>query len=321
MNANHDIHRAGGTTKENRHRIKIAACQYAIELFEEWGTYERHLCVLVDEAVAKGGKLLVLPEYAAMALTGQLAPAVRSDLQGSIAAMQALIPRWFELCETLARRHRIWFCPGSVPVLDDDGIYRNRCWLFGPDGVVGHQDKLIMTRFEREEWFIGAGKGLRVFETPFARIGILICYDSEFPVLGRQLVEAGADLILVPSCTDTMAGYHRVRIGCQARALEGQVAVVQSPTAGIANWSPAVDINTGRAALYLPPDYSLPDDGVLAQSPSARAETSSWLIQELDFAALNGVRQRGQVLPRCDWPEQFEHKVIDVVTAAQLEPC
>ncbi|GGO77893.1 amidohydrolase [Marinobacterium nitratireducens] len=310
---------SGSLQQTNPHLVKLAACQYAIELLESWDAYEAHLSGLVAEAVARDAELLLLPEYAGMALTGQLEPSIRSDLQGSITAMQALIPRWLELCENLARRHGIWFCPGSLPVLDDDGIYRNRCWLFGPDGVVGHQDKLIMTRFEREQWYIGAGQGLRVFEAPFARIGILICYDNEFPMLGRQLVDAGVDLILAPSCTDTQAGYHRVRIGCQARALEGQVAVLQSPTAGVADWSPAVDINTGRAALYLPPDYGLPDDGVLAQSASAEVTESRWLIQELDFAALHGVRLRGQVLTRRDWPEQFDHGVLEIVGRSAAE--
>jgi len=312
MNANLEF--GGGDASQRR--VRLAACQYAIELLEDWESYQRHLSELVAGAVAEGAELLLLPEYAGMALTGQLAPGIRSDLQDSITAMQSLIPRWLELCEALARHHRIWFCPGSLPVLDEDGIYRNRCWLFGPDGVVGHQDKLIMTRFEREQWYIGAGEGLRVFETPFARIGILICYDNEFPALGRQLVEAGVDLILAPSCTDTLAGYHRVRIGCQARALEGQIAVLQSPTAGIAGWSPAVDINTGRAALYLPPDYGLPDDGVAAQSEAAEVERSSWLIRDLDLAALHGVRLRGQVLTRRDWPEQFGHRVVEVTGSA-----
>ncbi|NVK40604.1 MAG: carbon-nitrogen hydrolase family protein [Oceanospirillaceae bacterium] len=304
-------------------RVKVASCQYAIELLQDWGAYERHLSDLVSAAVDEGAELLLLPEYAGMALTGQLPPDIRSDLQGSITAMQPLIPRWLELCEALARRHGVWFCPGSLPVLDDDGIYRNRCWLFGPDGVAGHQDKLIMTRFEREHWYIGAGQGLRVFETPFARVGILICYDNEFPMLGRKLVEAGVELILAPSCTDTIAGYNRVRIGCQARALEGQIAVLQSPTAGIADWSPAVDINTGRAALYLPPDYGLPADGVLGQSEADETDKTRWLIRELDFAALHEVRLRGQVLTRRDWPEQFEHEVIEVVEAGpetELQP-
>ncbi|UTW10615.1 carbon-nitrogen hydrolase family protein [Marinobacterium rhizophilum] len=287
-------------------RITLAACQYAIELLPDWQSYESHLRALVADAVQQGARLLLLPEYAGMALSGQLPAEVRSDLQASIAQLQPLIPRWLALCESLAKEHGIWLCPGSVAVLDDDGIYRNRCWLFGPDGLAGHQDKLIMTRFEREQWLIGAGSGLRVFETPFARIGILICYDSEFPLLGRTLTEAGVDLILAPSCTDTRAGFHRVRIGCQARALEGQVAVLQAPTAGLAPWSPALDINTGRAALYLPPDYGLPDDGVLAQSESETVEQSRWLLCELDFAALHDVRLRGQVFTRRDWCEQLD---------------
>ncbi|WP_020679371.1 carbon-nitrogen hydrolase family protein [Marinobacterium rhizophilum] len=287
-------------------RVTLAACQYAIELLTDWDSYERHLRALVAEAAEQGASLVLLPEYAGMALSGQLPEAVRSDLQASIAELQPLIPRWLALCESLAREHEIWFCPGSVAVLDEDGIYRNRCWLFGPDGVIGQQDKLMMTRFEREQWLIGPGSGLQVFDTPFARIGILICYDSEFPLLGRRLTEAGVDLILVPSCTDTRAGFHRVRIGCQARALEGQVAVLQAPTAGLAPWSPALDINTGRAALYLPPDYGLPDDGVQAQSASELAEQSRWLLCELDFAALHDVRLRGQVFTRRDWSEQFD---------------
>ncbi|ANG61187.1 amidohydrolase [Marinobacterium aestuarii] len=297
-------------------RVTLAACQYVIALLPDWDSYESHLRALVDDAVGQGASLLLLPEYAGMALSGQLPEAVRSDLQASIAQLQPLIPRWLALCESLAREHGIWLCPGSVAVLDTDGIYRNRCWLFGPDGMAGHQDKLIMTRFEREQWLIGAGSGLRVFETAFGRVGILICYDTEFPLLGRRLTEAGVDLILAPSCTDTRAGFHRVRIGCQARALEGQVAVLQAPTAGLAPWSPALDINTGRAALYLPPDYGLPDDGVLAQSASENTAQSNWLLCELDFAALHDVRLRGQVMTRRDWPEQLDGRAELVVESA-----
>lgn len=110
-----------------------------------------------------------------------------------------------------------------------EGGYRNRAFLFRPDGSSDHQDKLQMTRFENERWGIGAGDTIKTFDTAFGRIGIDICYDSEFPLIARRQVEQGADVILVPSCTDTLAGYWRVRIGCQARALENQCYVVQSP--------------------------------------------------------------------------------------------
>ena len=286
--------------------IKLAACQYAIELIESFDDYARHLTRLVGQAADQGAQLLLMPEYAGMVLAGQLDAAARSDLHGSIAGIQPIIPQWLELCETLARRYRVHFQPGSAPVLDDDGQYRNRAWLFGPEGLIGHQDKQIMTRFEREQWGIAAGTdGLRAFETPLGILGILICYDNEFPMLGRRLAELGVELVLAPSCTDTLAGSYRVRIGAQARALENQYAVLSSPTAGSAAWSPAMDENRGRAALYVPPDYGMPPSGILAESLSDMAEESSWLLVDIDLSGVARLRTEGQVATRRDWPEQF----------------
>lgn len=287
--------------------VKFASCQYAIELFDGWDAYAAHLEGLVAEAVGEGAELLLLPEYSAMALAGLLPEAERRDLHGSIAGMQPFILRWLKLCEAMARRHGIWFCPGSAPVLDPDGKYRNRAYLFGPEGIAGHQDKIVMTRFEREQWFIDSGvEGLRTFETPLGKLGILICYDNEFPMLARRLAEDGVELILAPSCTDTEAGYHRVRIGAQARALENQLAVLVSPTAGFAPWSPAVDENAGRAALYVPADYGMPPSGVFAQSEAVITETSVWLHGEIDLVRVSALRSEGQVALYRDWPEQFD---------------
>lgn len=286
--------------------LTLAACQYKIDLIETWGHYVLHLTGLVHQAVERGAKLVLLPEYAGLVLAGQLDPQTRSDLHGSIAGIQPLIPAWVELCEELARTHAIVFQPGSAPVLDPDGQYRNRAFLFGPDGLIGHQDKIIMTRFEREQWGIAAGKnGLTAFDTPLGKLGILICYDNEFPMLAHGLTEQGVDLILAPSCTDTLAGAYRVRIGAQARALENQIAVLASPTAGTAPWSPALDENRGRAALYVPSDYGMPPNGIYAESQSDTVEESHWLITEIDLDMVRRLRTEGQVATRRDWPEQF----------------
>ena len=286
--------------------IRLAACQYAIELHKTWDAYVDHLQRLCAEAVQDGAQLLLLPEYAGLVLSGLLREEQRGDLKGSIAGIQPLIEPWKALCERIARRWGIYLQPGSLPVQDSDGRYRNRAWLFGPDGVLGYQDKLIMTRFEREQWDIAPGEGLKVFETKLGKLGILICYDNEFPMLARQLAEAGADLILAPSCTDTEAGYNRVRIGAQARALENQIAVLQSPTVGLAPWSPALDENIGRAGLFVPPDHGMPADGVVALSDQLNPVGSQWLMCEVDLEAVRRVRQEGQVFTRRDWPEQFE---------------
>lgn len=286
--------------------IRVAACQYAIELHETWEAYADHLQGLCAEAVEAGARLLLLPEYAGLVLSGQLTSEQRGDLKASIAGIQPLIEPWKALCAGLAKRWGIYLQPGTLPVLDSDGAYRNRAWLFGPQGALGHQDKLMMTRFEREQWGIAAGHGLTVFDTDLGRLGILVCYDNEFPLLARRLAERGADLILAPSCTDTEAGYHRVRIGAQARALENQLAVLQSPTVGLAPWSPALDENLGRAGLFVPPDRGMPGDGVMALSESLDPQCSHWLVCDLDLEAVRRVRQQGQVFTRRDWPEQFE---------------
>ena len=89
------------------------------------------------------------------------------------------------------------------------------------------------------------------------------------------MAEAGADVVLVPSCTERISGYHRVRTGSMARALENTIATVQSPTVGDAPWSPAVDFNAGAAGIYVPSEHGVSDDGVLAQG---KLNASEWVI-------------------------------------------
>jgi predicted amidohydrolase len=91
-------------------------------------------------------------------------------------------------------------------------------------------------------------------------------------------------------------------LSCRARALEQQCLVVQAPTAGEAPWSPALDINTGKAGIFGPVDIGFPDDGVIACG--APAETAPWLIADLPIARLASVRRHGQVRNFADWPEQ-----------------
>ncbi|MGZ4956903.1 MAG: amidohydrolase, partial [Methylobacter sp.] len=108
-------------------------------------------------------------------------------------------------------------------------------------------------------------------------------------------------LILVPSCTDTLAGYHRVKIGCQARALENQCYVVQSTLVGDAPWSEAVDVNIGAAAIYTPVDRGFPDNGILAEG---KLNAVQWVVAEVSLSACGTVREQGQVFNYRDWPLQ-----------------
>jgi predicted amidohydrolase len=187
----------------------------------------------------------------------------------------------------------------------ENGSFRNRACIFAPNGRWDFQEKLIMTRFENEEWKISPGTEIRVFDiSPGAveiRVGICICYDVEFPMIARKEVEAGATVILVPSCTDSRTGYHRVRLAAQARALENQCYVIQATTVGKALWSPALDENTGAAGVFSPVDFGFPEDGVLA---AGYPDLPQWVYADLNLQMISEVRSTGQTLNHHDWEKQ-----------------
>jgi predicted amidohydrolase len=205
---------------------------------------------------------------------------------------------------------------GSGPVRKGEGRYVNAAQLVTPKGSIGVQEKLIMTPFETD-WGISAGTQARVFDTVLGLVGINICYDSEFPLLARAMAEAGAELLLVPSCTERVSGYHRVRTGSRARALENQIAAVVSPTVGDALWSQAVDRNTGAAGIYVPSEPTVSDTGILAQG---ELNASQWVAAEVDLARLRHLRSSGEMRNYIDWPNQpGATKLADKVEIVTLE--
>jgi predicted amidohydrolase len=283
--------------------VKIATAQYDISYLENWNQYQDKIERWVDEASEQDAKILLFPEYASMELASLFGKEVYSCLSKQLAAIQSLRDAYLDLFQGLALKHRCIIQSGTFPVKIATGGYRNRAYLCLPDGRLEYQDKLMMTRFENEKWLIQKGDELKCFDTDYGKLAINICYDSEFPMLARKQVEAGANLILVPSCTDTMAGYHRVKIGCQARALENQCYVVQATLVGHAPWSEAVDVNIGASAVYTPVDRGFPDNGILAEG---QLNKTQWVFAEIAINACETVRGQGQVFNYRDWPLQSE---------------
>ncbi|PTU31105.1 carbon-nitrogen hydrolase family protein [Stenotrophobium rhamnosiphilum] len=281
--------------------IRLASAQFPVSEPQNWNVYADQIRAWVADAAKNGAQLLLFPEYAAMSLAALFDTETRADLNKQVQAMQSLRDDYLALHVALAQQYGVYIVAGSFPWQCEDGRVVNRAWFCAPDGRSSYQDKQIMTRFERESWNVTSGDGLRIFRTKLGVIAINICYDCEFPLLARAQCEAGAQLLLVPSCTDTNAGYHRVRVGAQARALENQCVVLQSPLVGTAPWSAAVDINVGSAALYGPPDYGFPDDGVIAQGTMNQAQ---WIYADIDLDQIERVRQSGQVLNYEHWFEQ-----------------
>jgi len=288
----------------SKNRVKIASAAYSLDWLEDFDAYARKISHWVE--AASQCDLLIFPEYGAMELASLGGASIAGDLEASLHEVARYQQKSVALHCDLARRFGVHILMASSPYFIENRPY-NRAVLVGPQGEIGYQDKQVMTRFEREEWDVIGHPGLRLFDTTLGRLGILICYDSEFPLLGRILAEAGVEIILVPSCTDTLDGFHRVKIGSQARALESQSVVVHSTIVGAAPWCPAVDENHGAAGIYAPPDGFWPQNGVVA---AGMLDHPGWVKGEIDRTMIVKSRQEGRILTWRDWPESAASTLI-----------
>ena len=291
--------------------MKVAAARYAVQAPASFDDFAARIRGLLESAASRGAQLAVLPEYLSLELAASFGPAIASDLPASLAATQRYRAPWLQLFSTLARDTGMAIAAGTFLLDTGAGRYRNRADLLLPGGGHAWQDKLQLTGFEKATGLIEGGDTLKVFDTGAARLGLAVCYDIEFPLPVRAQYEAGARLLLVPSCTDTKAGATRVRVGCLARALENRCFVAQAVTAGEAPWSPALDVNTGEAAIYAPMDVGFPADGVLARA----REDEDWAIADLDLETLEASRAQAQVANDRDWRGQS----IPALAAARVE--
>jgi predicted amidohydrolase len=278
--------------------LHIASCAYPIEPLADFAAFADKQARLVAEAARAGAQLLMFPEYGSVELTSTLPDAQRGALARELRALSQLLTPMLTVFTELARKHGVYILSPSFPADVGSARYHNRAHLHGPSGQLGFTEKRQMTRFENEQWGVSAGGVSRVFETELGTLGVAICYDSEFPLLVRRQVEAGADLILVPSCTDTLAGFHRVEISCRARALENQCFVAQAPTVGDAPWSIPLDHNVGAAGVFGPVEQTLFPTGQVAQG---QLNQSGWVYADLDLSAVARARREGQVYNHRDW--------------------
>ncbi len=279
--------------------MKIATAAYPLDILTSWAQYEDKLAKWVGQAAGQGADLLVFPEYGDMELATLDGMDVAGDLEKSMFAVSDRLADADAVHVRLAAEYDVHIVAASAPAATETRPV-NRARLITPTGQIGVQDKQIMTRFEEEVWDVVPGNPLQMFDTTLGKIGILICYDSEFPLLGRALTDC--DVICVPSVTETLAGYWRVRIGSMARALENQCITAMSSVVGAADWSEALGNSFGAGGIYCPPDRGFPDTGVLAVGV---LNDPVWTFAEVDLAQVAEVRRDGIVLNRKHWDHQI----------------
>ncbi|GAA4761046.1 bifunctional GNAT family N-acetyltransferase/carbon-nitrogen hydrolase family protein [Stakelama sediminis] len=285
--------------------VRLATCQLQARAVKNFDEFIHNVEYFIDVASSYECDFIVFPELFTLSLLSfekkKLSPAEAIDRLTEW--RQPLV----EQLSHLALSYNINIVGGSHPTRTDDGDIQNVAYVCLRDGSVHAQEKLHPTPNEAYWWKIKGGDSVDVIQTDIGPVGVLICYDSEFPELARKLVDEGARIIFVPFCTDNRQGYMRVRYCAQARAVENQCFVVMSGNVGNLPGVENMDIQYAQSAILTPCDFPFARDGIAAE---ASENIEALTIADVNLADLTWARAEGTVrnltdrrfdLYRIDW--------------------
>lgn len=192
----------------------------------------------------------------------------------------------------LAISYNINIITGSMPQVKEDGRLYNVGFLCRRDGSYESYEKIHVTPDEIKSWGLCGGNKIQTFETDCARIGILICYDVEFPELSRLMADEGMQILFVPFLTDTQNAYSRVKVCAHARAIENECFVVIAGSVGNLPRVHNMDIQYAQSGVFTPCDFEFPTDGTRAE---ATPNTEMILVSDVDLDRLNHLHTYGSV--------------------------
>jgi predicted amidohydrolase/GNAT superfamily N-acetyltransferase len=270
--------------------VRVAAVQYLQRRVNSFDEFMSIVEYFVDVCAGYKADFVVFPEMFTLQLLSMqeqtLSPA------DAIEEITRQTPQFIHAMRELSLRYNINIIGGSHPTRKEDGRILNIAYIFLRDGQVHEQPKIHPTANEETWWNVEGGNILRPIETDCGLIGVLICYDSEFPELARRLTDLGAMMLFVPFCTDERAGYLRVRYCCQARAVENQVYVVLSGNVGNLPHVKNMHIQYAQSCILTPSDFPFSRDGIAADS---NPNTETVLLADLNIDALQMARANGTV--------------------------
>ncbi|PWE16398.1 carbon-nitrogen hydrolase [Marinicauda salina] len=270
--------------------VRVAAVQFQARAVDTIAEFERNVEYFIDVCSDYRADFCVFPEMFTVALLSlekkKLTP------QESIEALTRHTPRFMEFMSQAAVRYNINIVGGSHPTKTDDGDIQNVAYIFLRDGSIHAQEKIHPTPNEKYWWNIKGGDFVHAIPTDCGPVGILICYDVEFPELSRRLADEGARIIFSPYATDDRTGHLRVRYCAHGRAIENQVFVVTAGNVGNLPDVENMDVNYAESAIVTPCDFPFARDG-LAAVASENVETIA--VADLRLDDLAEARRSGTV--------------------------
>lgn len=268
--------------------IRVGVVQWQMRTVESFEHLIKQFEYFVDAIAGYNADFVLFPEFFNAPL---MAPYNRESPSDAIRQLAGYTDRIREEIQNMALSYNINIIAGSMPVYYDHELY-NVTYLLRRDGTYEEQYKIHVTPDEAGYWGLKGGSSLKVFETDVCKIGILICYDVEFPELSRLLAHNGMDILFVPYWTDTKNAYLRVRHCAQARAIENECYIVISGSVGNLPNVQNMDIQYSGAAVFTPSDFAFPHDSIAAE---ATPNTEMTLIADLDLDLLKELRRQGSV--------------------------
>jgi predicted amidohydrolase/predicted N-acetyltransferase YhbS len=292
--------------------VRLAACQFQARAVDNFDEFVNNIEYFVDVAADYRCDFILFPElFTLPLLSSEKAALEPSD---AIDMLTGYTPRVTKELSRMALEYNINIVGGSHPTRTDNGEIQNVAYVALRDGSIHAQEKIHPTPNEAFWWNIKGGDSLDVIQTDCGPIGVLICYDAEFPELARRLVDQGARIIFVPFCTDTRTGYMRVRYCSQARAIENQCFMVLSGNVGNLPNVENMDIQYAQSCILTPCDLPFARDGVAAEA-SENVETLT--MSDVNLADLSWARAEGTVrnlrdrrfdLYHIEWDSHAEHR-------------
>lgn len=270
--------------------VRIGGIQWQMREVESPEELLQQVEFFVDIMADYNADFACLPEFFNAPLMGLC----ESTDQNIAIRFLADYTEWFKNeISNLAVSYNVNVITGSMPLFDEnEEILYNVSYLCRRDGTVEEQRKIHITPHERSAWVIEGGNKVQVFDTDAGRIGILICYDVEFPELARLLALEDMDILFVPFWTDTKNGYLRVRHCAQARAIENECYVMICGSVGNLPQVESLDIQYAQSSVFSPSDFAFPHDAIMAETT---ANTEMVFFSDLDLDKLIHVRNEGSV--------------------------
>ncbi len=268
--------------------VRLGLVQWQMRLVESIDAMMEQVEFFIDAVSGYESDFLLFPELFNAPLMAPFNHQTESDAIRSLATFTEEIKNKFV---EFAISYNVNIITGSMPLYEDGNLY-NVTYLCRRDGSWDIQYKIHITPNEVFYWGMIGGDKLQIFDTDCGKIGILICYDVEFPELSRLLADKGMEILFVPFLTDTQNGYNRVRHCAQARAIENECYVAIAGSVGNLPRVNNMDIQYAQSGVFTPSDFPFPTNAIATE---ATANTEMTLIVDVNLDLLKELHINGSV--------------------------